>query len=364
MRLDAQGASAVVSPVQYEGSRIGAILRISPPGAGRSRPAALDRPSARHDFGGIIGSSPRLRHAVELAMLAARNELPVVLTGEPGTGKELLARAIHAASLRREKRFVAVSCGGTPPELLEAELLGYEPGTFTDARREGSPGRLEEADGGTVFLDEVTDLTPLAQTALLRVLQEKEVTRLGGGAPRAVNVRILAATNRPLEEEMRSGRFRSDLYYRLNVLWIAVPPLRERGEDLLPLAQAFLEEADVERRGLTLSTVALEALRTHRWPGNVRELKKVIFRAAAVASRPEITERELVLGPADAASPAGSDQALPESSPELERVDLVAALDSCAWNFRRTAHQLGISRMTLYRWLRKHGISRSASPLP
>jgi sigma-54 dependent transcriptional regulator, acetoin dehydrogenase operon transcriptional activator AcoR len=358
VRLESEGASAVVSPVRYEGSRIGAIVRISPSALRTARSGALDRSTGRYDFRCILGTSPPLRHAVELAMTAARNDLPVVLTGESGTGKELFAQAIHAGSSRCKERFVAVSCGSIPAELLEAELFGYEPGTFTGARREGNPGRFEEAAGGSLFLDDVTELAPAAQTALLRVLQEREVVRLGGSTPRPLDVRVLAATNEPLEEEMRSGHFRSDLYYRLNVLGIAVPPLRERGEDVLLLARAFLEEIDVERRGLTLSPDALEALRAHDWPGNVRELKNVILRAAAVTSRPEITARDLVFGPVTP-SKAEPRHVPQESSPELERVELMTTLDACAWNFRRTAHQLGISRMTLYRWLRKYGISRS-----
>ncbi len=362
VRLESAGVSAVVSPVRYEGARVGAILRVSPPASARAPGATADRAPARYDFGCILGTAPRLRRAVELAITAARNDLPVVLSGESGTGKELFAQAIHSGSARRDRRFVAVSCGSIPAELLEAELFGYEPGTFTGARREGNPGRFEAADGGTLFLDEVTELAPAAQTALLRVLQEKEVVRLGGSAPRPVDVRVLAATNKPLEEEMRSGRFRNDLYYRLNVLLISVPALRERGEDVSLLAQAFIREADVERRGLTLSPAALDALRTYPWPGNVRELKNVILRAAAVASRPEIAAGDLVLGSVEAPPPPEPIRALPETSPELERVELMAALDACAWNYRRTAHRLGISRMTLYRWLRKYGISRSPTP--
>lgn len=362
VRLESVGVSATVSAVRYEGARIGAILRISPPASGRPRAGTADRAAARYDFRCILGSSPRLRPAVELALTAARNDLPVVLSGESGTGKELFAQAIHSGGARRDRRFVAVNCGSIPSELLEAELFGYEPGTFTGARREGHPGRFEEADGGTLFLDEVTELAPAAQTALLRVLQEKEVVRLGGSAPRPVDVRVLAATNKPLEEEMHSGRFRSDLYYRLNVLLISVPALRDRGEDVCLLAQAFVQEMDLDRRGLTLAPDALEAMRTYHWPGNVRELKNVILRAAAVASRPEITAGDLVLGPADAPFRAEPADALPETSPELERAELMTALDACGWNFRRTAHQLGISRMTLYRWLRKYGISRSPTP--
>jgi transcriptional regulator of acetoin/glycerol metabolism len=363
VRLESGGASAMISPVRYEGARVGAILRVSPSALRASRSGTPDRSATRYDFGCILGSSPLVRHAVDLAMTAARNELPVVLTGESGTGKELFAQAIHAGSSRRRERFVAVNCGSIPSELLEAELFGYEPGTFTGARREGKPGRFEEADGGSLFLDEVTELAPAAQTALLRVLQEKEVVRLGGSTARAVDVRVLAATNKPLDEEMRSGRFRDDLYYRLNVLCIAVPPLRDRGDDVPLLARAFLEEVDVQRRGLTLSPDAVERLRTYGWPGNVRELKNVILRAAAVTSRPEITARDLVLGP-DGPFPAGPDHASADATPELGRVELVTALEECAWNVRRTAHQLGVSRMTLYRWLRKHGISRSRPPAP
>ncbi len=366
VRLDVpEGPPAIVSAVSYEGLRVGAIVRITPSSIGRRRSGVPDRSSARYDFGRILGNSTRLRHAVQLAMTAARNDLPVVLTGESGTGKELFAHAIHGDSGRRKKPFVPVSCGSIPSELLEAELFGYEPGTFTGARREGNPGRFEDADGGTLFLDEVSELAPPAQTALLRVLQEKEVVRLGGSMPRPVDVRVVAATNKPLEEEMHAGRFRSDLYYRLNVLWIAVPSLRERGDDVSLLAQVFLDEADVERRGFTLSDDAIEALRAYAWPGNVRELRNVILRAAAVAQRPQITAQDLLLGPPLAESPAGPERGrgeVRESGLELERGALLTALDSCTWNFRRTAHQLGISRMTLYRWVRKYRISRVSPP--
>jgi len=357
VRLASAEAAAIVSPVRYEGVRVGAILRVSA-AAAAPRSGAPGHAAPPCDLRCILGESPGVRHAVELATTAARNDLPVVVTGEAGTGKELLARSIHLASARRDRRFVSVRCGAIPPELLEAELVGYEPGTFTDARRDGNPGRFEDADRGTLFLDEVAELAPACQAALLRLLKNGEVVRLGGSAPRAVDVRVLAATGRPLEEEMRAGRFRSDLYYRLNVLWIAVPPLRERGEDLALLARAFVAEADAHQRGLDLSPDALEALRAYHWPGNLRELRSVIRRAVVSASPPEITARDLALGKDASAGPAG-DELLPEVTPELERAELMTALDSCAWNVRRTAHQLGISRMTLYRWLRKYGISRS-----
>ncbi len=364
VRVDPPGSPAtIVSAVRYEGSRIGAILRIAPALVGPLRSGVPTRPSARYDFARILGESAPLRRALDLAMVAARNDLPVVLSGESGTGKELFAHAIHSGGTRRAGPFVAVNCGSIPAQILEAELFGYEAGTFTGARRDGNPGRFEDAGGGTLFLDEVSELSLAAQTALLRVLQEKEVVRLGGSTPRPVDVRVLAATNKPLEVEMQTGAFRSDLYYRLNVLSIPVPSLRERGDDISVLAHVILEEADVERRGLSLSADALEALQACLWPGNVRELRNVILRAAAVATRPLITAQDLLLEPAPTDSATGAPRSrrgkLRVAVLDLERGALLTALDSCTWNFRRTAHQLGISRMTLYRWMRRYGITRT-----
>ncbi len=362
------GSAIVASAVQYEGSTIGAILRASATKPGLRAAAPRTRPSARYEFSRILGQAECLLQAVELARTAARNSLPVILSGESGTGKELFAQAIHSAGNRQTERFVAVNCGSIPAQLVEAELFGYEAGTFTGARKEGNPGRFEDADGGTLFLDEVSELPPQAQTALLRVLQEKEVVRLGGSSPRRVDVRVVAATNKSLDDEIRAKRFRRDLYYRLNVFSISVPPLRERGDDILLLAQVFLAEAEneVERRGLTLAHDATTALRAHGWPGNVRELKNVLLRAAATAPRPRITAEDIVLdlgAPDPAAAAPGKESGPPrEAMLDLDRGALVTALDSCTWNFRRTAHQLGISRMTLYRWMRRYGITRSEGP--
>jgi transcriptional regulator with PAS, ATPase and Fis domain len=305
---------------------------------------------------------------VDLARVAARNDLPVVLLGESGTGKELFAHGIHAASARADRPFVTVNCGAIPAPLVEAELFGYEPGSFTGAQREGRAGKLEEADGGTLFLDEVSELSPQAQTALLRALQESEIVRVGGIAPRHVDVRIVAATNRDLAGEVAAGRFRQDLFFRINVLGVDIPPLRERVEDVAPLATAFLAEAEAKigRSGLSLSEEATAALARHPWPGNVRELRNVILRAAAVAASARIEAADLTLvhlgGPA-AASQGAASQGAPAWAPqgeggESERDDLVSALDRCGWNIARTATSLGVSRMTLYRRLRRHGITR------
>jgi transcriptional regulator of acetoin/glycerol metabolism len=363
------GSILTALAVQYEGANVGAILRALPPRACTHTAPARTQPSARYELSRIQGRSPAIERAVELAKTAARNTLPVVIYGESGTGKELFAQAIHSASERRGSRFVAVNCGSIPAQLVEAELFGYESGTFTGARREGNPGRFEDANGGTLFLDEVSELPLQAQTALLRVLQEKEVVRLGGSTPRNVDVRIIAATNKPLDEEIRARRFRRDLYYRLNVFFISVPPLRERGEDIDYLADVFLKEAqgEVKRSGLTLAPETLAALRDHRWPGNVRELKNVLLRAAAIAPRPCISVEDLVLEPgAPATCVAAGRTAGPggpprDRAPESERDALVSELEACSWNVARAADRLGISRMTLYRRLHRCGISRKTA---
>jgi sigma-54 dependent transcriptional regulator, acetoin dehydrogenase operon transcriptional activator AcoR len=373
----AEGRPVTASPVEYDGTPVGAILRVSAPASAPRPTRARPRACTRYDFDRILGRSDRLRVAVDLARTASRNDLPVLLCGESGTGKELFAQAIHTAGGRQGGPFVAVNCGSIPAQLVEAELFGYEAGTFTGARKEGAPGRFEDADGGTIFLDEVSELPPPAQTALLRVLQEKEVVRLGGSVPRPLDVRVVAATNKPLDEEMRARRFRRDLYYRLNVLSIAVPPLRERGPDVTTLAHVFLAEAEAEvgRRNLSLADDALAALVAHSWPGNVRELKNVLLRAAATAPAEVIRAGDLLLeeldrGPAHAPQPAGRFAASPLDPPatlretvlESERDALVAALDAAAWNFARAAQRLGISRMTLYRRLERCGISRARAP--
>jgi sigma-54 dependent transcriptional regulator, acetoin dehydrogenase operon transcriptional activator AcoR len=361
-----EGRAFIASPVRYEGSTVGAILRVAgaPAPAARAGRARL-RSGARYEFRRILGRSEPLRRALDLARTAASNDLPVVVCGESGTGKELFAHAIHCAGRRQAGPFVAVNCGAIPAQLVETELFGYEPGTFTGARREGSAGRFEDAGGGTLFLDEVSELPAPAQTALLRVLQEREVVRLGGSTPRPLDVRVVAASNKPLDVESRSGRFRRDLYYRLAVLSITVPPLRERGDDLSLLAGVFLAEAEGEvgRAGLSLAPDALQALGAHRWPGNVRELKNVILRAAATAPAARIAASDLLLEGGAPEPPRGPERAvagtLRSTVLDSERDALLSALDACGWNFARAAAQLGVSRMTLYRRLQRHGISRA-----
>jgi transcriptional regulator of acetoin/glycerol metabolism len=362
------------APVRFEQHAVGAVVRVFSPPPARPRPAAraAAAPGARYDFRDILGASPAIAAALALGRAAARNDLPVVLCGESGTGKELFAQAIHAASGRADGPFIPVNCGSIPAALLEAELFGYEAGTFTGGRRDGNAGKFEEACGGTLFLDEVSELSPQAQTALLRVLQEREVVRLGGSAPRPVDLRVVAATNKPLPAEIRAGRFRPDLYFRLNVLSVPVPPLRERPSDVAFLARTFLREAEgqVGRVGLSLSAAAVRALEGYAWPGNVRELRNAVLRAAATAPADVIEAADLpaeVRGhgapPLSRQAPC-ADEALTElpslggAGPDPDRDALLRALEGSSWNVARTAQALRVSRMTLYRWLRKHGIER------
>lgn len=349
-------------PVLHEGCPVGSVLRaLAPPAAPAPlRGRASPRPAApvRWSFDKILSECGALEAPLEVARVASRNALPVVISGESGTGKELFAQAIHGASARAAGPFVAVNCGSIPAPLLEAELFGYEAGAFTGGRKDGNAGKFEEASGGTLFLDEVSELSPQGQTALLRVLQEREIVRLGGSTPRRVDVRIVAATNRELRPEVAARRFRQDLYYRLDVLSLAIPPLRQRVEDVPLLAQAFLEQAEAEvgRTGLRLSDEAVAALQGFHWPGNVRQLQNVILRAAAMASGNEILASHL---PAEIsrtvndlprpAAPAGDGP---------ERQALGARLERHAWNVARAAEELGVSRMTLYRRIQRFGLER------
>ena len=357
------GVPITASIVRHENAPVGAILRVDE-GGRVVRPHKVAIPSARYDFSSIQGQSKALAEPMRLARAAAGNDLPVILQGESGTGKELFAHSIHAASSRRAGPFVAVNCGGLPPQLIEAELFGYEAGAFTGAKREGNLGRCELADGGTLFLDEVSELPSSAQTALLRVLQEREVVRLGSFTPHMVDVRIVAATNKSLGDEIQAGRFREDLYYRLSVLTIPVPPLRERRGDVPLLANVFLAEAEstLHRGKLTFSREAIEAMNTHAWPGNIRELKNAVMRAAATSSHAMIEADDLMLRRVGTGPPHPAElQQGPhvrERIQSLDREAVLHAIQEADWNYARAAKRLGISRMTLYRWSRKHAILR------
>jgi transcriptional regulator with GAF, ATPase, and Fis domain len=324
------------------------------------RVEGLVRELESHSSHRAIGRSKKWRDALAQATKVARTQTTVLLVGESGTGKEVLARFLHRASPRAERPFVALNCAALPEQLLESELFGYEKGAFTGAAA-AKPGRLEQAAGGTLFLDEVGETSPLVQAKLLRVLQEREYQRLGGTKVQKADVRLVAATNRDLRAAIARGEFREDLYYRLHVFEIRLPPLRERPEDILPLVEAFLEEigAAVGRPAAGLSRDARERLLEHSWPGNVRELRNAIERAVILCEGGLITSEHLpialyqpaVAGPALASLPAGGI--------DLEAVerDLVAkALAQARHNKSKAAKLLGLTRAQLYSRLEKYGL--------
>jgi transcriptional regulator with PAS, ATPase and Fis domain len=303
----------------------------------------------------VVGASPPWREVLTRAARVAATETTVCLQGESGTGKEVVARYIHSLSPRRSGPFVAINCAALPDHLLESELFGFERGAFTGAMQP-KPGQIELAAGGVLFLDEVTEMTPAAQAKLLRVLQEREFLRLGGTRPIRANVRVVAATNRDLNDAVARGDFRSDLYYRLNVFDIELPPLRDRRDDIPVLASTFLCEF-AQAMGVPapqLRQDALEALVTHQWPGNVRELRNVIERAMIVCDNDLICAADLSLRPvAKRAAVESTDLEI------LERHAIERVMCDVRGNKSRASRQLGISRAQLYFRLRKHGLEPS-----
>ena len=294
------------------------------------------------------GVSRAWRDVILRATKVAPTEATTCLQGESGTGKEVIARFIHQQSPRRRGPFVAINCAALPEQLLESELFGFERGAFTGAQQ-SKPGLIELAAGGVLFLDEVTEMPPAAQAKLLRVLQEREFLRLGGTRPVKVDVRVIAATNRNLDEAVAREEFRADLYYRLNVFDIRVPPLRERGDDIPLLAARFLHELGGGTAELTPD--AVEAFCRHEWPGNVRELRNVLERALIVCEGPFINAEHLRLrARKDIAPPSITDL---ES---LEKRAIEQAMQDTGGNKVRAARKLGISRMQLYGRLRKFGL--------
>jgi transcriptional regulator with PAS, ATPase and Fis domain len=298
-----------------------------------------------------VGISDAWREVIRCATRVAATEATTCLQGESGTGKEVVARFIHQRSPRWRGPFIAINCATLPEQLLESELFGFERGAFTGAQQ-SKPGQIELATGGVLFLDEVTEMTPAAQAKFLRVLQEREFLRLGGTRPVQANIRVIAATNRNLDDAVAEGAFRADLYYRLNVFEIRLPPLRERRDDILPLAATFLREF----AGTTeLTTEASEALCRHEWPGNVRELRNVLERAAIMCDGSCIQTEHLSLRVRTTAARSSSTSDLET----LEKDAVERAMRDAGGNKVRAARQLGISRMQLYGRLRKFGFQNA-----
>ncbi|MDR6355853.1 transcriptional regulator of acetoin/glycerol metabolism [Pseudomonas psychrotolerans] len=278
--------------------------------------------------------------------------MPVLLHGETGTGKEAFASALHRASSRAGKAFVALNCAAIPETLIESELFGYRGGSFTGARKEGMAGKLQQADGGILFLDEIGDMPLALQTRLLRVLEERQVVPLGGGAPRALDLRLISASHRDLEALVAAGSFREDLYYRLRGLVVTLPALRDRSDRGALLDQLLAEEARGEP--IHLDSAARACLLAQPWPGNVRQLRTVLRTLVALNEDGYIGLNDL---PADCrtAAPRVPSGAAPVDS---AREELRVVLEDCHWQMTRAAKRLGVSRNTLYRWLHQHGLQR------
>jgi DNA-binding NtrC family response regulator len=298
----------------------------------------------------LIGRSPAMKRVAELVEMVAPADATVLITGESGTGKEVVARAIHSNSPRRNMPMVVIHCGALTETLLESELFGHERGAFTGAqfRRKG---KFEVADGGTVFLDEISDISLRTQSDLLRVLQEKEIVRVGGSQPVKVDFRCIAATNRSIEELVKAGTFRPDLYYRLNVFAINIPPLRERREDIPLLVDYFLRRfcASTNREVPRISPAAIDSLMAHDWPGNVRELENAVERALVVGRNGEIGPAHFALGVRSEALSSGG-----RTLDEVERTHIEKVVSECEGNLSRAARVLGIDRTTLYHKLKRY----------
>jgi DNA-binding NtrC family response regulator len=325
--------------------------------------------TSRYSFSSIVGTSARMNSVFQLMEKISGVDGTVLITGESGTGKELVARAIHFASPRKDGPFVVVNCGAIPRDLIESEFFGHVKGAFTDARADRT-GKFEQAQGGTIFLDEIGELSQDAQVKLLRAIGEREITRVGGSRTVPIDVRVVAATNKDLEAEVAAGSFREDLYFRLAVLSLRLPPLRERTEDIALLVEHFVDKyaGDLDKRVLGFTPGALRVLAAYGWPGNVRELENVVYQALVMAEGDWVTEAALpgrlrLQAPAAAeraeagAAQAGSLKEAVQSVAESRERELIReALRQAGGNRTRAARILGVSRKTLFNKMSAHDI--------
>ncbi|OAE13504.1 sigma-54-dependent Fis family transcriptional regulator [Pseudomonas simiae] len=333
-----------------DGRSLFAALRGQP----RSVPPRMVTPETPR-LPGICLGDPALKNDFRKALKVFERDVPLLIRGETGCGKEAFAKAVHQASLRTSKPFVALNCAAIPESLIESELFGYRGGSFTGALKEGMRGKLQQADGGTLFLDEIGDMPFALQTRLLRVLEDRIVVPIGG-APQAVDVRIISATHRDLIERVQAGSFREDLYYRLNGLEVALPALRDRTDKAQLLD--FILGQESAGQPVTLDMAAREALLAYAWPGNVRQLRMVLRTLVALAENGRVVEADL---PVSVRTPSLAPLMPVNTSPleDAERKTLLSALEQHHWHITRTAEQLAVSRNTLYRKLRKHGVVAS-----
>jgi len=338
-------------------------LDLASQGSSSDRPPSRGDLDARFDFAALVGKDPRFLKVLEVAGRVAATDAAVLITGESGTGKELVAEAIHRASPRRDGPFIKVNLGGISSQLFESEMFGHVRGAFTDARQDRK-GRFELADGGSIFLDEIGDLDVGSQVKLLRVLQDRTYETLGSSVTRTVNVRVVSATNKNLAEAVDSGAFREDLLYRLNLIALHMPPLRERAGDIELLAQRFLEElGGTYKRELTATDDALAWLAAEPWPGNVRQLRHLIERTVLVSGQQRLDADAFrvvaAMEPESRRDPAAELRHL--TIDEMEKAMIENSLRAHAGNVSRVAEALGLSRAALYRRFEKYGITTGSS---
>jgi sigma-54 dependent transcriptional regulator, acetoin dehydrogenase operon transcriptional activator AcoR len=314
--------------------------------------------TAKYVLDDIIGQSDSVQVAKKWAQIAAGSPSTVLLTGESGTGKELFAQAIHNGSARKDRAFIAINCAALPDTLIESELFGYEEGSFTGSKKGGQAGKFELANGGTIFLDEIGDIPLYTQVKLLRVIQEKKISRIGSSGEIAVDIRIVAATHKNLKEEVQKGNFRKDLYYRLNVITINIASLRERMDDVPMLAQHFVKKISLKlgKRNIAVSEDFLDKVKTYSWPGNIRELENAIERALNLLSDDSTLTAELLY--VDNASPLRAEERTTEvkSLKDIERDAIVHALNLYKGNILKVSAKLGVGRNTLYRKIKEYDI--------
>jgi DNA-binding NtrC family response regulator len=313
----------------------------------------------KYGFDEIIGMSKTMEDIFKLIRTVADSEAVIMIRGESGTGKELIARAIHANSKRKYGPLIALNCGALPESLLESELFGYEKGAFTGAQY-ARKGRIEMANGGTLFLDEIGDISPKTQLDLLRVLQEKIIYHLGGAKPIEIDARIVSATHCDLEKAVREGSFREDLYYRLNVVTIKIPPLRERKEDIPLLTNHFLHKFSIanSRSIDNISSEAMKAIINYNWPGNIRELQNIIEQAVVICKENEIGIEDLPDIIKNVITKTG-DETTARTLDEFEKQHITKILNNNLWNISKTAKELGIDRVTLYNKIKKYKIEKN-----
>lgn len=362
--LKADAYDYLTKPLDFEALKITMERALEHVGLKAENLILKEKLRENFDLKNIIGKSQPMKELIEMVAMIAPSEATILITGESGTGKELIAKSIHFSSHRKDHPLVIVNCAALAETLLESELFGHEKGAFTgaDRRREG---RFMQANKGTIFLDEIGETSATMQAKLLRVIQEREIQRVGSEEPMNVDVRILAATNRDLKKDVEAGRFREDLYYRLNVVTLEVPPLRDRLDDIPLLAQFFLERYSRKNRKQVkgFSPFAMDMLLKYQWPGNVRELENAVERAVILLHGDYITEKEFPLSITQSYS-AESDRNIPQFSAletrpleEIEKEAILAALEAAGGNKSEAARRLGINRKTLHKKLKLYGVS-------